>query len=167
MLLVESRSTDSSRHLRGPLVHYWLLDWRGREKVLPGCTQSRNHCLNSLKKWKTEPDDFALESILGFLSTPGESAHTALESAQSFEQLCRVLRAILSPLELTVMTLYYVHDLTLPDITRRLMLSNRSGAKAHIVRVHRKLKCLVQECSRQGRRIGARAVPAAKPAQAA
>jgi RNA polymerase sigma-70 factor (ECF subfamily) len=106
---------------------------------------TRNHCLNSLKKWKTEPEDSANESTLALLKTPDESVHTALERTQSFEQLTRVLGGLLTPMEIRILTLHYVHDLTLPDITRNLMLSNRSGAKAYIVRAHRKLRILVQE----------------------
>jgi DNA-directed RNA polymerase specialized sigma subunit len=98
-----------------------------------------------LKKWRTEPDDYANEAILSLLKTPDESPHTTLERAQSFEQLTRVLSSVLTPMEIRIVTLHYVHELTLPDITRHLMLSNRSGAKAYLVRAHRKLKLLVQE----------------------
>ena len=45
------------------------------------------------------------------------------------------------------MTLHYVDDLTLPAITRHLMLSNRSGAKAYIVSTRRKLKFVVEDYS--------------------
>jgi len=51
----------------------------------------------------------------------------------------------LTPMEIRILTLHYMHELTLPDITRNLMLSNRSGAKAYLVRAQRKLKVLVQE----------------------
>ena len=45
------------------------------------------------------------------------------------------------------MTLHYVHEFTLPVITRRLMLSNRSGAKAYIVSARRKFSVLAQDYS--------------------
>ena len=108
---------------------------------------TRNHCLNSLKKWKTEPDGNAVESLLTLIRSSDEDAHLALERTQSYEQLYRFLHSILTPMEVTVMTLHYVHDLTLPAITRRLMLSNRSGAKAYLVSIRRKLKFVAQDYS--------------------
>jgi len=106
---------------------------------------TRNHCLNSIKKWKTEPDDYASDACLAVLKTPDENVHSALERAQSFDQLIHVLGSLLTPMEIRILTLHYMHELTLPDITRNLMLSNRSGAKAYLVRAHRKLRILVQE----------------------
>ena len=55
--------------------------------------------------------------------------------------------SILTPMEVRVMTLHYVHEFTLPVITRRLMLSNRSGAKAYIVSARRKFSVLAQDYS--------------------
>jgi hypothetical protein len=69
---------------------------------------------------------------------------SALERTQSFQHILRFLGSILTPMEVRVLTLHYVHDLTVPAITRRLMLSNPSGAKAYIVSAHRKLKVLAQ-----------------------
>jgi RNA polymerase sigma factor (sigma-70 family) len=105
---------------------------------------TRNHCLNALKKWKTEPDERALRPRVLLVCTVGEDVQSALERTQSFQQILRFLGSILTPMEVRVLTLHYAHDLTLPAITRRLMLANRSGAKAYIVSAQRKLKVLVQ-----------------------
>jgi RNA polymerase sigma-70 factor (ECF subfamily) len=105
---------------------------------------TRNHCLNALKKWKTEPDEQALRPRVLLVYTGGEDAQSTLERTQSFQQVLRFLHSILTPMEVRVLTLHYVHDLTLPAITRRLMLSNPSGAKAYAVSARRKLKVLVQ-----------------------
>jgi RNA polymerase sigma-70 factor (ECF subfamily) len=109
---------------------------------------TRNHCLNALKKWKTEPDEYAMRPRAMLSCTGDEDAHSVLERTQSFQQVFRFLSSILTPMEVRVMTLHYVHDLTLPAITRHLMLSNASGAKAYIVSARRKLKVLVGDCSR-------------------
>jgi len=106
---------------------------------------TRNHCLNSIKKWKTEPDGCVSDLSSVVLKTSDENVHSALERAQSLEQLTRVLSSLLTPMEIRILTLHYVHELTLPDITRNLMLSNRSGAKAYLVSARRKLRILVQE----------------------
>lgn len=105
---------------------------------------TRNHCLNALKKWKTEPDENALRPRVMFVCTVGEDVQSALEQTESFQRVLGILSSILTPMEVRILTLHYVHDLTLPAITRRLMLSNPSGAKAYIVSAHRKLKVLAQ-----------------------
>jgi len=43
---------------------------------------TRNHCLNALKKWKTEPYDYSKEPRLDRLIAPDESVHADLERAQ-------------------------------------------------------------------------------------
>ncbi len=101
---------------------------------------TRNHCLNTVKKWKTEPDDQGLECALFIVRASNDNVQLALEQDQSYQHLLRFLNSTLTPMEVRVMILHYVHDLTLPDITRRLMLSNRSGAKSYIVSARRKLK---------------------------
>jgi RNA polymerase sigma factor (sigma-70 family) len=106
---------------------------------------TRNHCLNTLKKWKTEPDDNVLASphlLLRRKST--DDAHVAIEQAQSYQRVFRYISAILTPLEVRIITLHYVHEFTLSAITRHLMLSNRSGAKAYIVSARRKFSALFQ-----------------------
>lgn len=116
---------------------------------------TRNHCLNSLKKWKSEPDERAAESPLFLLRTSGDDAQSALERTQSFNQVFSLLRSLLTPMEVRVMLLHYVHDLTLPSITRQLLLSNRSGAKAYIVSARRKLKFLADEYGQSKDKLGA------------
>jgi RNA polymerase sigma-70 factor, ECF subfamily len=106
---------------------------------------TRNHCLNSLKKWKTEPDDNVAASPGLLRRVTSDDAHAALERAQSYQQVYRYMNSILTPMEVRVMTLHYVHEFTLPVITRRLMLSNRSGAKAYIVSARRKFSVLAQD----------------------
>jgi RNA polymerase sigma factor (sigma-70 family) len=108
---------------------------------------TRNHCLNSIKKWKTEPDDNVAASPCLLRRTTADDAHAALERAQSYQQVYRYMNSILTPMEVRVMTLHYVHEFTLPVITRRLMLSNRSGAKAYIVSARRKFSVLAQDYS--------------------
>jgi RNA polymerase sigma factor (sigma-70 family) len=108
---------------------------------------TRNHCLNSLKKWKTEPDDNVVEAPRVLQRMTADDAHAALERAQSYQQVYRYMSSILTPMEVRVMTLHYVHEFTLPVITRRLMLSNRSGAKAYIVSARRKFSVLAQDYS--------------------
>jgi RNA polymerase sigma-70 factor (ECF subfamily) len=108
---------------------------------------TRNHCLNSIKKWKTEPDNNAAESLCLLQRMTADDAHASLERAQSYQRVYRYMNSILTPMEVRVMILHYVHEFTLPVITRRLMLSNRSGAKAYIVSARRKFSVLAQDYS--------------------
>jgi RNA polymerase sigma-70 factor, ECF subfamily len=101
---------------------------------------TRNHCLNSLRKREVDPTDSAAQIPLNLEGDNGLAAHRALEKAESFENIYRSISSILNPMELKVLWLHYGHDLTLSSITRQLVLSNRSGAKAFIVSARRKLK---------------------------
>jgi RNA polymerase sigma-70 factor (ECF subfamily) len=109
---------------------------------------ARNHCINSLKKSKTEPVDSAVQVRQTLFRASNEDTHSALEGAESFQQVFRWVKSILTPMELKVITLHYAHDLTLPAITRQLMLSNPSGAKAYIVSAQRKLKAFLHPARR-------------------
>ncbi len=100
---------------------------------------TRNHCLNSLKKRETDPTGSALEISHDLRGDNGVDSHIALEQAQAFQNIYRIISSILTPMEVRVLWLHYGHDLTLTSITRQLLLSNRSGAKAYIVSAKRKL----------------------------
>ncbi|MCU1259215.1 MAG: polymerase, sigma-24 subunit, subfamily [Bryobacterales bacterium] len=109
---------------------------------------ARNHCLNSLKKWKTEPVDSAVQGRQTLFGASNEDTHSALEGAEAFQQVLRWVSSFLTPMEVRVITLHYAHELTLPAITRQLMLSNQSGAKAYIVSAQRKLKAFLHPARR-------------------
>jgi len=61
-------------------------------------------------------------------------------SAQIAQRLRRAIREDLDPLEARVLYLHHVHGLTLRTITEHLELTNKSGAKAHLVAARRKLQ---------------------------
>lgn len=78
---------------------------------------------------------------------PEPVAHEAaidevLERSQLAGALRRALRD-LEPLEAKVMSLHFVHGMTLPAITSFLGLQNKSGAKAYVVSGGRKLRRLL------------------------
>jgi len=101
---------------------------------------TRNHCLNSLRKRDGDPTDSAAQIPLNLQGEHGFEMHQALERAESFANTYRTICSILTPIEAKVLWLHYGHDLTLSSITRKLLLTNRSGAKAFIVSAKRKLK---------------------------
>jgi RNA polymerase sigma-70 factor (ECF subfamily) len=105
---------------------------------------TRNHCLNALKKRRTElahagermPDDLP--------GAHGQEVHLAMERVQSFQNMWRFIQATLTPMEVRVLALHYGHGLPLAIITRQMNLSNPSGAKAYIVNARRKLKAVLR-----------------------
>lgn len=104
---------------------------------------TRNHCLNSLKKRHTEPvaeGEMMPDDLPG---ADGHEVHLAMERDQSFRNMWRLIQTTLTPKEVRVMGLHYGHGLPLAVITRQMMLSNPSGAKAYIVNARRKLKAVL------------------------
>ena len=104
---------------------------------------TRNHCLNSLKKRHTEPvaaGEMMPDDLPG---ADGHEVHLAMERDQSFRNMWRLIQTTLTPKEVRVMGLHYGHGLSLALITRQMMLSNPSGAKAYIVNARRKLKAVL------------------------
>jgi RNA polymerase sigma-70 factor (ECF subfamily) len=105
---------------------------------------TRNHCLNALKKRYIEPVEDGERMPADFPGTDGREVHLAMERDQSFREMWRLIQATLTPMEVRVMVLHYGHGLPLAVITRQLMLSNPSGAKAYIVNARRKLKAVLR-----------------------
>jgi hypothetical protein len=60
-----------------------------------------------------------------------------------------LIQTTLTPKEVRVMALHYGHGLPFALITRQMMLTNPSGAKAYIVNARRKLKAVL--CSGETR----------------
>jgi RNA polymerase sigma-70 factor (ECF subfamily) len=101
---------------------------------------TRNHCLNALKKRKTEPVEGGEIMPHDLPGAHGKEIHLAMERDQSFRNTWRLIEKTLTPAEVRVMALHYGHGLPLAVITRHMMFSNPSGAKAYIVNARRKLK---------------------------
>ena len=104
---------------------------------------TRNHCLNALKKRHTEPVEDGEIMPNDLPGANGQEVHLAMERDQSFRNMWRLIQATLTPTEVRVMALHYGHGLPLAVITRQMMLSNPSGAKAYIVNARRKLKAVL------------------------
>ena len=101
---------------------------------------TRNHCLNALRKRDLDPTRAAVEIPSDLWGSSGLESYAALEREQSFGKALCSFRRILTPMELRIIWLHYGYELTLSAITRQLLLSNPSGAKAYIVSAKRKLK---------------------------
>jgi len=114
--------------------------YRGNARVSTWLyTIARNHCLNSMRRLDSDPLGRSDSLPLELIDHSGD-VHAGVERTQSFERLWRLVDRTLTALEKRVMALHYGQEITLDVITRELMLSNPSGAKAYLVNAKRKLK---------------------------
>lgn len=103
-------------------------------------TITRNHCLDELRARGSQPES-APESLLEEMpDLRGESAASAMQRRQAEELLRELMKDSLDDMEYKVLTLHYVHELSLDSVGRMMGLTNASGAKAYIVSAKRKLK---------------------------
>ena len=115
-------------------------------------TIARNQCLNAIRRLdsdplrKSDPLPLALVDELGDLEAE-------IERNENSARLWQLIDQTLTALEKRVMALHYGHEITLDTITRELMLSNPSGAKAYIVNARRKLKRVLGEPARRQARV--------------
>jgi RNA polymerase sigma-70 factor, ECF subfamily len=100
---------------------------------------TRNHCLDELRSRKRQIQE--LTALPEDLEDWGvESTDSAIEERESRDLMQNLIRESLDDTETKVMTLHYVHELSLDAVSRMLGLTNDSGAKAYIVSARRKLK---------------------------
>lgn len=105
-------------------------------------TITRNHCLNSIRRLESDPlgrSDALLPELVDELG----DVHAGFERTENFERMWNIIDRTLTALEKRVMALHYGQEMALATITRELMLSNPSGAKAYIVNARRKLKRVI------------------------
>ncbi len=100
---------------------------------------TRNHCLDELRSRRRHIQE--LTTLPEDLEDRGAaSADLAIEQRESSDLMQKLIRESLDETETKVMTLHYVHELSLDAVSRMLGLTNESGAKAYIVSARRKLK---------------------------
>jgi RNA polymerase sigma-70 factor (ECF subfamily) len=112
-------------------------------------TITRHHCLNAIRRVETDPLRHS-DPLPEALTDAGDLQAEA-ERNETRERMWRLIDETLTPVEKRVMALHYGHEIALEAITRELMLSNPSGAKAYIVNARRKLKRVLGDAGRQAR----------------
>ena len=105
----------------------WLYTVTRRVAINRGQADARRRTA-SLEDVKVEPLD------------PAEGADLGMEREQVLAAFRDAMRSDLESTEAKVLYLHYVDGMTLPAITERLGLQNRSGAKAFVVAGRRKLE---------------------------
>jgi DNA-directed RNA polymerase specialized sigma24 family protein len=101
--------------------------------------------MNFLKARSARPDRLEEEVLEGLPDGDASRPDLGLERERSAQVVRALLDEALDETEKTVFTLHYGDDVPLKVITRLLGLTNRSGAKAHIVSARRKLSRAVRQ----------------------
>ena len=105
---------------------------------------TRNHCLSAIRKMAADPVDTGENVPFGLRDLNTVEPARDVEQRQLNRRLSQMLNAALDPLEARVMILHYGYEIPLAAITRRLALSNPSGAKAYLVNARRKLSAMIR-----------------------
>jgi RNA polymerase sigma-70 factor, ECF subfamily len=105
---------------------------------------TRNHCLSFIQKMAADPVQTGESVPPGLRDLSAPEPDCDIERAQLSRRISQMLNSTLDPLEARVMTLHYGYEVPLATITRKLGLSNPSGAKAYIVNARRKLSAVIR-----------------------
>jgi RNA polymerase sigma-70 factor (ECF subfamily) len=105
---------------------------------------TRNHCLSSIRKMASDPVETGESVPPGLRDPMAAEPDRDIERAQLGRRMRQMLTFALDPLEARVMTLHYGYEMPLAAITKRLALTNPSGAKAYIVNARRKLSAVIR-----------------------
>jgi RNA polymerase sigma-70 factor (ECF subfamily) len=104
---------------------------------------ARNHCLSSLKKI-ADPVEAGEMMPLRMPDVSAPRADLLIERKQKHQEMWQMISATLEPMEARVMALHYGYEVPLAAITKRLALTNPSGAKAYVVNARRKLNLVIK-----------------------
>ena len=105
---------------------------------------TRNHCLSSLKKRASDPVETGEAVPPRLRDFSVVDPDRVIEREQVYRRMWEMIGATLEPLEARVMALHYGYEIPLATITKRLALSNPSGAKAYVVNARRKLNGVIR-----------------------
>jgi len=108
---------------------------------------TRNHCLSFLRKMAADPMEKGESVPRQLRDLRIAEPDYDIERAQLSRRMCEMLSSALNPLEARIMTMHYGYEMPLAAITRKLGLSNPSGAKAYIVNARRKLSAAIRRRS--------------------
>jgi RNA polymerase sigma-70 factor (ECF subfamily) len=101
---------------------------------------ARNHCLTAAKKLHAGADRIEPIGHAGLRDAAAIKPDLAAERGELYQGMRQLMARTLDPMEIRVMMLHYGHEVPLATITRKLALTNPSGAKAYIVNARRKLQ---------------------------
>jgi RNA polymerase sigma-70 factor (ECF subfamily) len=106
---------------------------------------ARNLCMSAIQKRSCEPVWVAKTNAADFPDTAAVDVHTAVETEQSRRRSWRFILDTLDKTEARVMMLHYGQEMPLNVVSKKLGLTNKSGAKAYIVSARRKLQAAMRK----------------------
>jgi RNA polymerase sigma-70 factor (ECF subfamily) len=106
---------------------------------------ARNLCMSAIQKRSSEPVWVVKTNSTDFPDTAAVDVHTAVETEQSRRRSWRFILDTLDQTEARVMMLHYGQEMPLNAVSRKLGLTNKSGAKAYIVSARRKLTAAMRK----------------------
>jgi len=110
---------------------------------------ARNLCMSAIQKRSSEPVWVAKTNAADFPDTAAVDVHTAVETEQTRRKSWRFILDTLDKTEARVMMLHYGQEMPLNAVSRKLGLTNKSGAKAYIVSARRKLQAAMLNTTRK------------------
>ena len=114
---------------------------------------ARNLCMSALQKRASEPAWVGKATALDLPDHAAVDVHATVELEQRRSRQWGLILRTLDQTEARVMMLHYGQEMPLQAVSRKLGLTNKSGAKAYIVSARRKLTAAL--------RPGRKAVPLA------
>jgi RNA polymerase sigma-70 factor (ECF subfamily) len=106
---------------------------------------ARNLCMSAIQRRSSEPVWVAKASAADLPDTAAVDVHAAVESEQTRRRSWRFILDTLDQTEARVMMLHYGQEMPLEAVSRKLGLTNKSGAKAYIVSARRKLNAALRK----------------------
>ncbi|MCC6394090.1 MAG: RNA polymerase sigma factor [Bryobacterales bacterium] len=100
----------------------------------------RHHCLNAAESRRLRVTSALDDALAATLRSPEPSVERRLEQQSQVAAARQLLEETLNEMERKVVLLHYCDEMPLEMVTRRLGLTNSSGAKAYMVSARRKLK---------------------------
>ncbi len=106
---------------------------------------ARNLCMSAIQKRSCEPVWVVKTSAGDLPDTRSLDVHTAVETEQTRRRSWQFILDTLDQTEARVMMLHYGQEMPLEAVSRKLGLTNKSGAKAYIVSARRKLNAALRK----------------------
>jgi RNA polymerase sigma-70 factor, ECF subfamily len=106
---------------------------------------ARNLCMSAIQKRSSEPVWVAKTSAAELPDRATVDVHTEIETEETRRKSWRFILDTLDQTEARVMLLHYGQEMPLNAVSRKLGLTNKSGAKAYVVSARRKLNAALRK----------------------
>jgi RNA polymerase sigma-70 factor (ECF subfamily) len=106
---------------------------------------ARNLCMSAIQKRSSEPVWVAKTTAMELPDRTTVDVHSEIEAEETRRRSWRFILDTLDQTEARVMMLHYGQEMPLNAVSRKLGLTNKSGAKAYVVSARRKLSAALRK----------------------